>query len=307
MTFAHPERLVWAVAAVLAFVLVYRTLERRARGQALAYSSLAFAVDAMRPRRLPGALLFSVLVAGVSALALAFASPRVALRVPVKDGVVMLCIDTSGSMRALDVAPSRADAAKAAALTFIDAVPPGTRVGVVTFATGASLVAPPTSDLDAVRAALARIPAPNGATAIGDALALAAQQLPERGTRAIVLLTDGVNNRGVDPVAAAREIAASGVIVHTVGVGTSGSGQLIPGTDEPADLDEDALRAIAQTGHGTYAPARDAGALRSAFRDLALATVWERRRIDGSSVFAAGGGTIVLLAFLSGFAAGKFP
>jgi Ca-activated chloride channel homolog len=307
MTFAHPERLIIALLACLAFALIYRAIERRASARALAYSNLAFALDAMRPSRLPAIALFVALLAGVAALAVAFAGPHLVARVPVKDGTVILCIDTSGSMSATDLKPSRAAAAKAAARAFLDEVPAGTRVGIVTFASGASVVQPPTDDLDAVREALDRVPPPNGATAIGDALTLAAQQMPAHGKRVIVLMTDGVNNRGVDPVAAARGAAASGVTIHTVGIGTSGSGELIPGTNELADLDEATLRAIAASANGSYASAQDAASLRGAFRDLARATVWEKRRFDGSTLFAAGGGVVVVVAFLMGFAAGKFP
>ena len=102
-------------------------------------------------------------------------------------------------------------------------------------------------------------------------------------------------------------VFATGIAIHTVGVGTSDSGQLIPGTDEPADLDEPTLRAIASLGHGTYASARDAVSLSAAFRDVARVTVWERKRVDGSTLFAASGGVLVVLSFLAGFAAGKFP
>jgi Ca-activated chloride channel family protein len=307
VTFAHPERLVIALFACVAFALAYRAIERRTSARSMAYSNLAFALEAMRPGRVPGALLYAALLVGVAALAAAFAGPHLVARVPVKDGTVILCIDTSGSMSATDLTPSRAAAAKAAARAFLDEVPAGTRVGIVTFASGASVVQPPTDDLDAAREALDRVPPPNGATAIGDALTLAAQQMPARGKRIIVLMTDGVNNRGVDPVAAARDAAASGVTIHTVGIGTSGSGELIPGTNELADLDEATLRAIAATANGTYASAQDAASLRGAFRDLARATVWEKRRFDGSTLFAAGGGVLVVLSFLAGFAAGKFP
>jgi len=307
VTFAHPERLLLALLVVVGFALAYRAIERRSTSQALTYSSLAFAAAAMSPRRFPAIALFALLLAGVATLAVALGAPRLFVWLPVKDATVIICIDTSGSMRATDLVPSRAAAAKAAARAFLEEVPAGTRVGIVTFATDAALVQAPTDDLDAVRAALERIPDPDGATAIGDALNLAAQQLPARGTRAIVLMTDGVNNHGVDPVAAARQASAAGVAIHTVGVGTNGSGQLIPGTDEPADIDEDTLRSIAALGHGTYASARDAGSLRGAFRDVARVTVWERRRVDGSALFAAGGGALVVLTFLAGFAAGKYP
>jgi Ca-activated chloride channel family protein len=307
MSFAHPERLLLAALAVVAFALAYRAIERRTTKAALTYSNLAFAVEGMRSRRYPAALLYLCLTVGVAGLATAIASPRLVVRVPVKDATVMLCIDTSGSMRATDLLPTRAEASKAAARSFLDGLPAGTRVGIVTFATEAALIQPPVDDLDVVRAALERIPPPNGATAIGDAIALAARTLPAHGSRTLVLMTDGVNNRGIDPVEAARQATSGGINIHTVGVGTNGSGQLIPGTTEPADLDEDTLRAIASLGHGTYASAQDAGSLSSAFRNVASATVWERKRIDGGTLFATAGGAVVVLTFLAGFAVGKFP
>jgi Ca-activated chloride channel family protein len=307
MSFSHPERLILAVVACVAFVWLYRLIERRTAARALVYSNLQFALDAMRPSRIPSVALLAVLTAGVAGLALAFAGPRLWLRVPVKDGAVVLCIDTSGSMSATDLEPSREAAAKTAARAFLDEVPPGTRVGIVAFSSSAGIVIPPTDDLDAVRDAIGRIPPPDGGTAIGDALALAGRQFPDKGKKVIVLMTDGVNNAGVDPLVAARDVAATGVSIYTVGIGTSGSGELIPGTNEQADLDEDALREIAATGNGTYASARDAAGLRGAFRDLARSSVWEKRKVDGAALFAAGGGLAVVLGFLAGFAVGRFP
>jgi Ca-activated chloride channel family protein len=186
-------------------------------------------------------------------------------------------------------------------------VPAGTRVGIVSFATGASLVTPPTADLDVVRDALERLPPPSGATAIGDALELAGEQMTGGGRHIVVLLTDGVNNRGLDPIAASQNLGARGVTIETVGVGSSGSGEIIPGTNEPADLDADALRAIAENGGGRYAEAANAGALRAAFQSIALATVWQNRRVDASFPFAFGGGALLLCAFVSGLATGRIP
>jgi Ca-activated chloride channel family protein len=293
--------------AAAAFACAYVVLERRRAGQALTYSNLDFAIGAMRPSHLPAIALFLAWIVGVATLAASIAGPRFVARVPTKDGTVVLCIDTSGSMRAQDVDPTRWDAAKAAARAFVDAVPSGTRIGIVSFSTGASLMAAPSGDLDSIRDAIERIPPPNGATAIGDALELAAAQLPEKGRRAIVLLTDGVNNRGADPLQASQTIGSKGVGISTVGIGTSGSGQLIPGTNELAEIDEEALRAIAQNGGGSYAQAADAGALSETFRRLALETVWERRRIDASFPLAVGGGVLLVVAFLAGFATGRFP
>jgi len=119
------------------------------------------------------------------------------------------------------------------------------------------------------------------------------------------LRRDGINNRGVDPVEASRAIGARGIAIETVGVGSSGSGEIIPGTTEPAELDAQALTAIAENGHGRYVEASNAQMLRDVFRSIALATVWENKRVDGAAPFAFGGGVVLLLAFLGALATGK--
>lgn len=307
MSFAHPPVLLAALAAFAALAVLYRVVERRRHAQALAYSNIAFALEALQPARWPAIALLTTFLAGTAALLVALAGPHFVTRVPVKDGIVIVCIDTSGSMRARDVDPTRSGAARAAAETFVDAVPDGTRVGIVTFATGASLILEPTAERDAVRAALDRIPPPEGATAIGDALTLAAGQMPATGRRIVVVLTDGVNNRGQDPLVASRAIGARGITIETVGIGTSGSGAIIPGTSDVAEIDADALRAMAENGRGRYVEARDAGEIRGAFRDIALGTVWEKKRVDGSFPVALGGGVLLLATLLGGLAAGRFP
>jgi Ca-activated chloride channel family protein len=307
VSFAHPLGLVAALLAAAALAWLYRSLERRQQAQALLYSNVAFALGAMRPARWPAAALFAAFVLAVTALLGALAGPRFTARVPAKDGTIVICIDTSGSMRATDLAPSREAAAKSAASAFIDAVPEGTRVGLVSFSSNANVVAAPAADLDGVRAALDRIPPADGATAIGDALNLAAAQMPATGRRVIVLLTDGVNNRGADPVEASQAIGQKGIAIYTVGVGTAGSGDLIPGTGELADLDEDALRSIAANANGAYAQAGDASALSGTFRNIALETVWEKKRVDGTVPFALGGGLLLLATLLVGFGLGRFP
>lgn len=307
MTFTHPLWLIAAVLAVAAFAWFYLTIEKRSDAQALVYSNLDFALGAMKPSRLPAIAMLVASLIGVGTLAVSLAGPKFIARVPTRDGTVMICIDTSGSMRARDILPTRWDAARAAARAFIDAVPAGTRVGIVSFSSGANVIQPPTSDLDAARDALDRIPPANGGTAIGDALEAAASQLPAQGRRAIVLLTDGVNNRGTDPLEASREIGSRGIVISTVGIGTSGSGEIIPGTNEMADIDENALRTIASNGAGTYASANDAAELAATFRRLALDTVWEKKRVDGSFPLALAGAGLLLATFLAGLATGKVP
>lgn len=305
--FAHPAWLAMALLLTVACVAAYRLIERRHTAQALLYTNLDFFVGATRPRVLPSAILLGAFALAAALLSSALAGPHVVARLPAKDAAVMLCVDTSGSMSSTDVRPTRSEASRAAARAFINHLPDGTKVGIVTFATSAVVIQPLTRDRQVALDAVDRIPAPNGATAIGDALALAAQQLPAHGHRAVVLLTDGVNNRGQDPVEAANALAAQHVPVYAIGIGTNDSGTLIPGTSELAQLDEDALRAIAQSGGGAYAKVSDAQTLQDALARLGAGTVLERRSIDASLPFALGGGLLLVGTLLMGMAAGRFP
>ena len=169
------------------------------------------------------------------------------------------------------------------------------------------MVAPLTDDKDALRDAIGRIPPPNGGTAIGDALSVAAHVLPASGKRAIVLITDGVNNLGADPATVAPQIGANGIEIDTIWIGTNGSGELIPGTALEAAMDEEALRQIAAAGHGAYARADDAGALRGRLAALASSTTSEKKRIDASLPLAIGGGLVLAGAIGAGLFAGRFP
>jgi Ca-activated chloride channel family protein len=307
MTFAHPFALGLTLLVVAALVVALRALERRRSADALAYSNLAFLEQAAAPRVPWAALAAGAWVLAVACMGVALAGPHVFAPVAVRDGAVALCIDTSGSMSATDVAPTRADAALRAARAFIDAVPDGTRISIVAFSSNAAVIMPSSDDKDAVREALDRVPPPNGGTAIGDALTVAAHSLPPVSHRAIVLVTDGVNNQGSDPLVIAPQIGQTGTTIDTVGIGTSGSGLLIPGTTEEADLDESALRAVAQAGHGAYARVSDADALAKRLSDLARSSTVERRRVDASFPLAIAGGTIMILATAGAFGLGRFP
>jgi Ca-activated chloride channel family protein len=307
VSLAHPLWLFAGIVAAAAFLWAARAASRRASASALAYSDLAFFEAATRSRFDPVLAVAVACAAGILALGGALAGLRFVADVPVRGGAVVLCVDTSGSMRATDVDPTRAAAAAAAVRAFVDGVPDGTRLAIVAFAGGAGVVQPLTDDKEALRDAIGRIPPPNGGTAIGDALATAARLLPPAGKRAIVLITDGVNNLGIDPQSVAPQIGANGTEIDTVGIGTNDSGQLVPGTDQAASIDEDALRAIASSARGTYARANDAGTLRAHLAALANSTTSERKRIDASLPLALTGGIVLVLALGGGLLAGRFP
>lgn len=306
MTVAHPLHLAIALAIAAGAFAAAAWILRSRRRAAHAYSNLAFLQAVAAPPKWIERGLAGVGAAGVLALATAFGGPRLDLPVPVRDGSVVLCIDTSGSMASTDIAPTRYAAAQAAARAFIASTPPGTRVGIVAFSGGASQIAPLETDRAQLDAALDELPPPNDATAIGDALALAARMLPPKGHRVIVLITDGVNNRGVDPLEESQVLGARGIRVFTIGIGTQAGGT-IPGTGEQATIDEDALRSYAQAAGGAYARAGSAGALRDALSRLGQVTAFERRNVDASFGFAVAGGLAIFGAALAAFALGRFP
>ena len=306
MSVEHPWWLLAAVAAAVIFGLVLRRVQHRMTDRDLAYSNIEFFTQSVRPRTwIPRALAFAW-VAGIFGLVAAVARPQLELPLPTHDGQVFVCIDTSGSMASTDVAPTRALAAKAAAQAFINETPSGTKIGIIAFAGDASLVQPLSADRNQVIASLENVPQPDGATAIGDALKLAAQNLPDAGHRVVVLITDGVNNAGTDPLQVAQWLGQHRVPVYAVGIGTA-QGGIIPGTNDEATIDEDALRQYAELSGGAYARAENAVQLRDALSRLARVTTVQRRSIDASLPLALSGAGLMIVAFLSGMATGRYP
>lgn len=306
MSVDHPARLLVGVLAIALFAVLYNVLQRRVTARDLAYSNVAFFLEAAKPRAwIPRALQALWLVA-LALVVLAAARPHVALPVPVRDGDVFICIDTSGSMASTDVTPTRAQAAKAAARAFIAGSPAGIRIGIIAFSGAAGVVAPLSADHQAVSAALDEVPLPNGATAIGEALKLAAQQFPVKGHRVVILITDGVNNSGTDPMEMAQWLGAHHVPVYTVGIGTP-QGGLIPGTTQEATIDEEALRSYAEASGGAYARAENATQLRDALARLGRITSLQSKPIDASLPLAVTGAAGMLIAFLFGFGSGRYP
>ena len=110
-----------------------------------------------------------IYLGAIAALALALARPTMVVAVPREDATVLLTIDVSGSMRATDVSPTRLDAARAAARSFVAQLPEGIRVGIVAFASEPETLVAPTTDREAIEDALQSLTPKNG-TAMGDGL-----------------------------------------------------------------------------------------------------------------------------------------
>jgi Ca-activated chloride channel homolog len=251
-----------------------------------------------RRRRRPAAIVFSrvsVLAAGPRAgraiarslvvarnlvligLIVALARPRSAGRAEqsTTEGInIVIAFDISSSMLAEDFQPqNRLEVARDKVKQFI-AMRGSDRIGVVAFSGEALTQVPLTTDYPVVMAAVDNLQPGQleDGTAIGTAIATAANRLRDApgNSRVVVLLTDGVNNRGsIDPRTASQAAAAFGVKIYTIGVGTEGMAPVPVGRgvfglryeNRPVEIDDALLTDIARRTGGRYFRARDAAAL----------------------------------------------
>ena len=312
MTFAWPLALVGLIAIPILAGLYVLAARRRRRG------AERFANPALVPNLVsatPGWRRHVAPILALGALALlvvGVARPHVVRDVTRDEATIVLAIDTSRSMAATDVQPTRFAAAKQAALAFLDEVPDNYNVGIVSFSTSADPVLPPTIDREAARTALSELRLGSG-TAIGTAitrsvdLALdqadgqAKPQPGERSPAAVLLLSDGAQTAGdIRPGPAAQRARRLGVPVSTVALGTGNAVVEVP---RPGGLKErvvvapdvQTLRVIAQTTGGSFSEAPSAARLESVYRELGTRLARDRKRVEVTSAFAAGGAVLLLV------------
>jgi Ca-activated chloride channel family protein len=250
VTFASPFLLLTLLAIPLA-VGAYLVAERRRARYAVRYTNvdvLALVAGGRPWRRWLTAAVFFLTVA---VLCTAAARPKVNTMVASDKATIVLVLDVSGSMQAIDVKPTRLVAAQKAMKTFLEKVPKRVRVGLVLFAGEAQVAMPPTTDHELVTQAVADAGAFRGfgGTAIGDALATAVQlgirttgvegrtlasytaaapkDTPSSTLVAILFLSDGHQTQGVlSPQEGAAKAKAAGFPVYTVALGTTGATRL---------------------------------------------------------------------------------
>ncbi|MEA2125732.1 MAG: Ca-activated chloride channel [Solirubrobacteraceae bacterium] len=288
--------------------LLLRLAARRRRRYAVRFPAAGTlaAVLAAPPawrRRLPAALL----ALAVAALAVALARPQRTVEVAVEQASVVLVTDASGSMEATDVRPTRLAAAVASAQSFLDKVPPATRVGLVAYSTAPYAAQAPTTNRDLVRATLDSLTA-DGGTATGDALAAALQALgrnPDvpadpnvrKPPAAIVLLSDGKSMGGRDTDDVARIAGRLHVPIYTVALGTPDG--VVPGPFGeaiPVPPDPDQLRRIARSSGGQFFAAEDADRLDAVYKTLGSQLGTKPRRREVTSAFAGLGLLLLVTA-----------
>ncbi|MGH2680145.1 MAG: VWA domain-containing protein [Actinomycetota bacterium] len=205
------------------------------------------------------------LVAAVGCLVLAFTGFR--LNVQETSPAIVLVMDVSRSMERTDVAPNRLEAAKAAAVAFLDELPAGFRVGLATFAGMAQVPVAPTQDRDEVVRALGELTT-SPKTVIGDGLAAALDAIEEirrdaeATPAAALLLSDGRDTGSeVSPAAAADRADSLDVPVFTVVIGEVGAG-------EGPRVDLETLEVIADRSGGQTFTATSAGELTAIYENL---------------------------------------
>jgi len=310
MTFSFPA-LLWLLLLVPLAVWLLAASARRRQVRARAYADphlLGTVLPAASGRsRLPLALQLGAL----ALLLLGAAQPVAQPRLPVNQASVMIALDASRSMLADDVVPTRLEAARTVARQFLELAPASTRIGFLTFSDNASVLVPPTTDRQEVLAALERVK-PAQATSFAGALVSGVRALPGREKAvpppelldglppaapppantprpdpttlppgAILLLSDGISNRGASPLIAARFASDHAVKLYAVALGREGGAVTRIGGElvfVPFDTRE-LTRLTALTGGQLLYPP-DAEKLRELYRDLGTAVRWAQSELE---------------------------
>ena len=305
MSFAQPVFLVALALVPLALAAYVRyEHERRLAADAFAAPAVRASVVATTPgwrRHVPLGVYGLALVV----LLVALAKPQRTVAVPVERASIMLTTDYSGSMQATDVAPTRLQAARAAAERFLDQVPDTVRVGLVSFNHGAKLVSSPTVDRAPLREAIATLK-PSGGTATGEALAVSIASLEtqvddfgERVPAAIVLLSDGKSTRGRTPQSLAQRAKELKIPIYTVTLGTAAGTITVKKADgstetRPVPPDAAEMQDVADISGGRAFTADDVEELSTVYERLGSRIGYRDEERELTAVFS--GGALVLMA-----------
>jgi Ca-activated chloride channel homolog len=347
MRFERPLLLLTLLLLAALVALVWWLQRRRRMRYAVRFTNLdvlaAVAGGTAWRRLLPPA----VFVAALVALSLASARPHVDRLIPKDRAMVILVIDTSRSMQAEDVKPTRLAAAQEAVRHFLDRAPEKLRVGLIVFAGDAQVATPPTTDHELVEQSVNEIGEFQsfGGTAIGDALAAAVQLVqdslaevqqtialqaatPEetKGLASVLFLSDGAQTRGIlAPFEGAQQAKEAGIPVYTVALGTPegtvtgrfgfGPGGPDPGSPNfggerviPVPPDPATLSDIAETTGGKFTEARTADALEKTYENLGSSLGREPGESEVTFIFLAiAGGLLLAAGVLSALWSPRFP
>jgi Ca-activated chloride channel family protein len=315
MTFTHPERL-WLLIGVVGIVAAYVALHPHRQKVIARYTNPAL-LTSIAPdqqgwrRHLPQGLALLGLLAIVGAIA----QPTHDERVAKNEGIVVVAVDVSASMRATDVSPSRLEAAVNGALDFVDSVPAGIDVGLVAFDGGARLLVSPTNDRAAIKSSIEGLQTGPG-TAAGEAIytsldAITAALAPGATTKAqdagtklpaeIVLLSDGVTTVGRPVEEAAQAAADAGVAISTIAFGTAEGTVTIDRETIPVPADPKTMSKVAKISGGDFFVATSSGQLNDVYKTIQLEVGYTTqprevtRALLGFALIALIGATVVAM------------
>ncbi len=324
MTFIWPLMLFSLLVLPLLIALYWRQQQRR-RAVAARYGTMGFVQQsAGKPlawRRHVPPVLFLV---GLTILLIAMARPEATVSLPVLRGTVVLAFDVSGSMAADDLKPSRMEAAKTAAINFVQRQPSTVQIGVVAFSDSGLIVQPPTNDQEAVLSTIQRL-GPERGTSLGQGIFAALNlifmpkdEVPNiysnltptavpspapvpagvYAPSAIVLLTDGENTAPPEPMEAAQAAAERGVRIYSIGVGSPAGMVLeVEGFRVLTRLDEPMLQQISQFTGGEYFNAENEEELRAVYENLSPELILSSEKMEITALLV---GASVLLLLLGG-------
>ncbi|CCH30413.1 VWA domain-containing protein [Actinosynnema sp. NPDC047251] len=296
-----------AVAAVAA---VYVVMQRVLRKRMLRFANLSM-LEKVAPKRQgwwrhgPAAFLLVAFIL----LTVALAGPTAEQKVPRNRATVMLVIDTSLSMKATDVRPSRLEAAQVAAKSFADGLTPGINLGLISFAGSATVLVAPTTDRGAVTQSIDGLKLAQ-ATATGDAIVAALASIDSFGKvvggadgpppARVVLMTDGKETVGTKRAFdAAEDAKKAGIPISTISFGTEDGVVEIEGRRQEVPVDDDSMKEIAKLSGGEFFKAASAEELRRVYDTLGEQIGYEKKQADASRPWVVLG-TLIGLASLAG-------
>lgn len=313
LAFLSPNRLlILLVIPLLVAAYVFASRRKNRRGMRFTNTSM---LDVVVPKQSQWRRHLAVALSLLSLVTLtaAYARPKTQVDVPRERATVVLVIDASLSMQATDVQPTRLDAAKAAAIEFVDELPEKYNVSVVSMAGSASILVPPTLAHNTVENAIHSIQLQES-TAIGEGIAAAMralQQAPKDPKNpdsvapgAIVLLSDGSNTAGRAPQQAAAASREAKVPVYTIAYGTENGYVDLEGKRELVPVDHDQMREIAQISGGQYFAAASADQLKEVYENIGSEVGYEKADREVTARFAGYGLAFAVLAALGAISLG---
>lgn len=292
--FESSQRL-WVLVLIPLMVLAYLIALRRRSKQGMRYTNTGV-LSKILPKQSSWRrhVAVAMMLLSLVSLAFAWARPQGIEKVPRERATVVLVIDTSQSMQATDVKPNRLDAAKSAAITFVDQLPEAYNVSVVSLSGRPQVRMPPSTDRGAIRRAIQTLELEDS-TAVGDALqsALSALRMAPPGEKgdapapgAVVLLSDGQNTVGREPGTVAQQLKEAKVPVYTIAYGTQTGYVDLDGRRERVAPDTQSLRRIAEITGGKAWGADNAKELSQVYRDIQGEVGYEEKRVEITAQWA---------------------